>query len=170
MTSWRITSTTTTLCTETCAPFASGPSLQDTCWTSTSWSGTIPCSRSCRRGRTWWVVPSAQRHCTGAICLAVRAPSSRGCGQGQGTPSSSQPHAYPGEEEGSESRMEVTPFLFQYQCLVEGCAEKFRTSKDRKDHLVRRHLYPADFRFDKPKKSRGYVRQCDAHTVGCGHP
>ncbi|XP_024903310.1 zinc finger protein 511 [Pteropus alecto] len=42
-----------------------------------------------------------------------------------------------------------------YQCLVEGCAEKFKTSKDRKDHLVRRHLYPADFRFDKPKKSRG---------------
>nr|XP_019583904.1 PREDICTED: zinc finger protein 511 [Rhinolophus sinicus] len=42
-----------------------------------------------------------------------------------------------------------------YQCLVEGCTEKFKTSKDRKDHLVRRHLYPADFRFDKPKKSRG---------------
>ncbi|VFV24300.1 zinc finger protein 511-like [Lynx pardinus] len=42
-----------------------------------------------------------------------------------------------------------------YQCLVEGCAEKFKTSKDRKDHLVRCHLYPADFRFDKPKKSRG---------------
>ncbi|XP_036121373.1 zinc finger protein 511 [Molossus molossus] len=42
-----------------------------------------------------------------------------------------------------------------YQCLVEGCTEKFKTSKDRKDHLVRCHLYPADFRFDKPKKSRG---------------
>ncbi|XP_066211606.1 zinc finger protein 511 [Saccopteryx leptura] len=42
-----------------------------------------------------------------------------------------------------------------YQCLVEGCTVKFKTSKDRKDHLVRRHLYPADFRFDKPKKSRG---------------
>ncbi|XP_070487141.1 zinc finger protein 511 isoform X2 [Equus przewalskii] len=40
-----------------------------------------------------------------------------------------------------------------YQCLVEGCTEKFKTSKDRKDHLVRRHLYPADFRFDKPKKN-----------------
>lgn len=53
--------------------------------------------------------------------------------------------------------MEVIPFLLQYQCLVEGCTEKFKTSKDRKDHLVRRHLYPADFRFDKPKKSRGYV-------------
>lgn len=66
--------------------------------------------------------------------------------------------------------MEVTPFLFQYQCLVEGCAEKFKTSKDRKDHLVRRHLYPADFRFDKPKKSRGYVRRCDAHTAECGYP
>ncbi|XP_069867484.1 zinc finger protein 511 isoform X1 [Dipodomys merriami] len=40
-----------------------------------------------------------------------------------------------------------------YQCLVEGCPEKFKTSQDRKDHMVRLHLYPADFRFDKPKKS-----------------
>uniref|UniRef100_A0A8C2TP44 Zinc finger protein 511 n=1 Tax=Coturnix japonica TaxID=93934 RepID=A0A8C2TP44_COTJA len=39
-----------------------------------------------------------------------------------------------------------------YKCLVEGCAEKFKCSKDRKDHLVTAHLYPADFRFDRPKK------------------
>ncbi|NXG83324.1 ZN511 protein, partial [Stercorarius parasiticus] len=39
-----------------------------------------------------------------------------------------------------------------YKCLVEGCAEKFKSSKDRKDHLVTVHLYPADFRFDRPKK------------------
>ncbi|XP_012516147.1 PREDICTED: zinc finger protein 511 isoform X2 [Propithecus coquereli] len=42
-----------------------------------------------------------------------------------------------------------------YQCLVEGCTEKFKTSKARKDHLVRLHLYPADFRFDKPQKGSG---------------
>ncbi|KAK7804550.1 zinc finger protein 511 [Microtus ochrogaster] len=42
-----------------------------------------------------------------------------------------------------------------YQCLVEGCPEKFKTSQDRKDHMVRLHLYPADFRFDKPKTNRG---------------
>ena len=41
---------------------------------------------------------------------------------------------------------------FQYKCLVEGCAEKFKSSKDRKGHLVTVHLYPADFRFDRPKK------------------
>ncbi|XP_038264099.2 zinc finger protein 511 isoform X2 [Dermochelys coriacea] len=41
-----------------------------------------------------------------------------------------------------------------YQCLVEGCAEKFKSSKDRKDHLVKVHLYPSDFRFDKPKKAK----------------
>ncbi|KFP88394.1 Zinc finger protein 511, partial [Acanthisitta chloris] len=40
----------------------------------------------------------------------------------------------------------------QYKCLVEGCMEKFKSSKDRKDHLVTVHLYPADFRFDRPKK------------------
>ncbi|NXO04828.1 ZN511 protein, partial [Rhinopomastus cyanomelas] len=39
-----------------------------------------------------------------------------------------------------------------YKCLVEGCAEKFKSSKERKDHLVTTHLYPADFRFDRPKK------------------
>uniref|UniRef100_A0A8C5K032 Zinc finger protein 511 n=1 Tax=Jaculus jaculus TaxID=51337 RepID=A0A8C5K032_JACJA len=42
-----------------------------------------------------------------------------------------------------------------YQCLVEGCPEKFKTSQDRKDHMVKLHLYPADFRFDKPKTNRG---------------
>ncbi|XP_030603502.1 zinc finger protein 511 isoform X2 [Archocentrus centrarchus] len=42
-----------------------------------------------------------------------------------------------------------------YQCLVEGCGQKFRTSKHRKDHLIRVHKYPPDFRFDKTKKDRG---------------
>ncbi|XP_026164717.1 zinc finger protein 511 [Mastacembelus armatus] len=42
-----------------------------------------------------------------------------------------------------------------YQCLVEGCGQKFRTSKHRKDHLIRVHKYPPDFRFDKSKKDRG---------------
>uniref|UniRef100_A0A8D0G8I9 Zinc finger protein 511 n=1 Tax=Sphenodon punctatus TaxID=8508 RepID=A0A8D0G8I9_SPHPU len=41
-----------------------------------------------------------------------------------------------------------------YQCLTEGCVEKFKSSKERKDHLVRVHLYPSDFRFDKPKKAK----------------
>ncbi|XP_070772494.1 zinc finger protein 511 [Enoplosus armatus] len=42
-----------------------------------------------------------------------------------------------------------------YQCLVEGCGLKFRTSKHRKDHLIKIHKYPPDFRFDKTKKDRG---------------
>ncbi|XP_054654758.1 zinc finger protein 511 [Dunckerocampus dactyliophorus] len=41
-----------------------------------------------------------------------------------------------------------------YQCLVEGCEHKFRTSTLRKDHLVRIHKYPPDFRFDKPKRHK----------------
>lgn len=41
-----------------------------------------------------------------------------------------------------------------YQCLVEGCQHKFKTSRDRKEHLVKAHLYPSDFRFDKPKKDK----------------
>ncbi|XP_071377467.1 zinc finger protein 511 [Centroberyx affinis] len=42
-----------------------------------------------------------------------------------------------------------------YQCLVEGCGQKFSTSKQRKDHLIRIHKYPPDFRFDKTKKDKG---------------
>ncbi|XP_028279232.1 zinc finger protein 511 [Parambassis ranga] len=42
-----------------------------------------------------------------------------------------------------------------YQCLVEGCTQKFRTSRDRKDHLIKIHKYPPDFRFDRPKKDKG---------------
>lgn len=44
---------------------------------------------------------------------------------------------------------------FQYQCLVEGCGQKFRTSQYRKDHLISVHKYPPDFRFDKRKKDGG---------------
>ncbi|XP_057386456.1 zinc finger protein 511 isoform X2 [Balaenoptera acutorostrata] len=52
-----------------------------------------------------------------------------------------------------------------YQCLVEGCTEKFRTSRDRKEHLVMRHLYPADFRFDKPRRSRGQDFAVDSRII-----
>ncbi|XP_033010700.1 zinc finger protein 511 [Lacerta agilis] len=41
-----------------------------------------------------------------------------------------------------------------YQCLVESCPEKFKNSKERKEHLVRAHCYPSDFRFDKPVKAK----------------
>ncbi|XP_055962642.1 zinc finger protein 511 [Sorex fumeus] len=50
-----------------------------------------------------------------------------------------------------------------YQCLVEGCTEKFRSSRDRKNHLVTSHLYPADFRFDRPRKGQG----CASPTAPC---
>ncbi|KAM5141160.1 zinc finger protein 511 [Mantella aurantiaca] len=46
-----------------------------------------------------------------------------------------------------------------FQCLVEGCLEKFKTSAERKNHLVKTHLYPSDFRFDKPKKSKNKKQQ-----------
>lgn len=42
-----------------------------------------------------------------------------------------------------------------YLCLVEGCGLKFRTSQQRKDHLIRLHKYPPDFRFDKNRKEKG---------------
>ncbi|NXH15428.1 ZN511 protein, partial [Bucco capensis] len=51
-----------------------------------------------------------------------------------------------------------------YKCLVEGCVEKFKSSKDRKDHLVTIHLYPADFRFDKPKKTKSGPKHVRSST------
>ncbi|XP_064001041.1 zinc finger protein 511 isoform X2 [Pogoniulus pusillus] len=52
-----------------------------------------------------------------------------------------------------------------YRCLVEGCAEKFKSSKDRKEHLVTVHLYPADFRFDRPKKVKSGPKHGSSPTV-----
>ncbi|KAG7462521.1 hypothetical protein MATL_G00185670 [Megalops atlanticus] len=48
-----------------------------------------------------------------------------------------------------------------YQCLVEGCDLKFRTSKERKNHLIKIHRYPPDFRFDKSKKSKRAQQRSD---------
>ncbi|XP_058019158.1 zinc finger protein 511 isoform X2 [Ahaetulla prasina] len=41
-----------------------------------------------------------------------------------------------------------------YQCLVESCPEKFKSSKDRKEHLITVHQYPSNFRFDKSLKAQ----------------
>ncbi|XP_064418574.1 zinc finger protein 511 isoform X2 [Latimeria chalumnae] len=46
-----------------------------------------------------------------------------------------------------------------YRCLVESCSEKFGTSRDRKDHLIRVHSYPSNFRFEKPKKAKSCAGQ-----------
>ncbi|KAJ6654018.1 hypothetical protein lerEdw1_007527 [Lerista edwardsae] len=45
-----------------------------------------------------------------------------------------------------------------FQCLVESCAQKFRSSRERKDHLVRAHQYPPDFCFDQPAKEPGHAK------------
>ncbi|XP_036619349.1 zinc finger protein 511-like [Trichosurus vulpecula] len=45
-----------------------------------------------------------------------------------------------------------------HQCLVEGCSDTFRSSRERREHLVRAHRYPPDFRFDQPRRPRGPSR------------
>lgn len=52
-----------------------------------------------------------------------------------------------------------------YQCLVEGCELKFSSSVQRKDHLVKTHSYPADFRFDKTKKHKRLKEKDAAATT-----
>ncbi|XP_064651292.1 zinc finger protein 511-like [Lineus longissimus] len=39
-----------------------------------------------------------------------------------------------------------------YECLREGCGKKFLTAKNRKNHLIKAHQYPANFRFDRPQQ------------------
>ncbi|XP_013783515.1 zinc finger protein 511-like isoform X2 [Limulus polyphemus] len=39
-----------------------------------------------------------------------------------------------------------------YECLVEGCVLKFMESQARKEHLIKEHKYPADFRFSTFKQ------------------
>ncbi|XP_072495558.1 zinc finger protein 511-like [Notamacropus eugenii] len=47
------------------------------------------------------------------------------------------------------------------QCLVPGCPDRFGSGRERKEHLVRAHRYPPDFRFDQPRKA-----QAQAHAQG----
>ncbi|XP_038066112.1 zinc finger protein 511-like isoform X2 [Patiria miniata] len=49
-----------------------------------------------------------------------------------------------------------------YQCLVESCQEKFNNSQNRREHLIKQHHYPADFRFQKgisKHRSQGKPKQ-----------
>ncbi|XP_043912717.1 zinc finger protein 511 [Protopterus annectens] len=50
-----------------------------------------------------------------------------------------------------------------YRCLVESCKEMFKTSKERKEHLMNIHTYPSNFRFDKPVKIKSPSKQ-DKHS------
>ncbi|CAH1793006.1 unnamed protein product [Owenia fusiformis] len=48
-----------------------------------------------------------------------------------------------------------------YQCLIETCTEKFNSSKSRKDHLIKVHKYPSNFRFDKPRSKSKAKKKTD---------
>jgi len=41
-----------------------------------------------------------------------------------------------------------------YRCLVESCPDRFSSDKERKNHLVSFHKYPADFRFNRPSRQQ----------------
>ncbi|XP_040293407.1 zinc finger protein 511 [Bufo bufo] len=51
-----------------------------------------------------------------------------------------------------------------FQCLVEGCMEKFKTIGERRNHLIKSHLYPSDFQFDKPERNKS-EESCDKSSV-----
>ncbi|XP_052804945.1 zinc finger protein 511-like [Mya arenaria] len=39
-----------------------------------------------------------------------------------------------------------------FQCLLADCGSKFKDGKSRRNHMVKVHHYPANFRFDRPSK------------------
>ncbi|KAG8227802.1 hypothetical protein J437_LFUL006216 [Ladona fulva] len=41
-----------------------------------------------------------------------------------------------------------------YQCFVEDCTSKFSNPRERRDHCIKTHRFPPDFRFDGSKKTR----------------
>ncbi|XP_048358126.1 zinc finger protein 511 [Sphaerodactylus townsendi] len=135
----------------------------------------------------------------GASSSPVTVCPSAGCGQALGTWQSYEHHyqllhrhtcatchrPFPSAHLLDLHLLECHDSLFQlmaqkhsmYQCLVESCAEKFKSRKDRKDHLIRIHQYPSDFRFDKPMISKSskttkppsgdHTVPMDVHVQGC---
>lgn len=40
-----------------------------------------------------------------------------------------------------------------FQCLIPSCSTKLSSRKQRKDHMIKVHKYPSNFRFDREKKN-----------------
>ena len=49
--------------------------------------------------------------------------------------------------------------LSVYQCMLESCKEKFISEEARKNHLVKVHKYPANFRFSVVKRKHGKYQE-----------
>ncbi|XP_028401327.1 zinc finger protein 511-like isoform X2 [Dendronephthya gigantea] len=43
---------------------------------------------------------------------------------------------------------------YTHRCLVENCPDKFSDDAERKEHLVKVHKYPANFRFNRPSRKQ----------------
>lgn len=41
-----------------------------------------------------------------------------------------------------------------YQCLLELCGDKFWNSKDRKNHMIKCHKFPSNYRFEREKRQK----------------
>lgn len=50
-------------------------------------------------------------------------------------------------------------FVWQYECLVEGCGLKFKSYKGRQQHLVDKHKFPVSFEFFKKGRPSKKQRQ-----------
>lgn len=52
-----------------------------------------------------------------------------------------------------------------FQCLLVDCPLKFKTSKDRKNHMTTAHRYPTNYRYDKSANSRSKKRVADSVRI-----
>ncbi|XP_048763309.1 zinc finger protein 511-like [Ostrea edulis] len=57
-----------------------------------------------------------------------------------------------------------------FQCLLESCGEKFINQKDRKNHMIKCHKFPANFRFERTKKEKKKVKSEDKMEVQTTKP
>ncbi|XP_062567115.1 zinc finger protein 511-like [Saccostrea cucullata] len=57
-----------------------------------------------------------------------------------------------------------------FQCLLESCGEKFSTHKDRKNHVIKCHKFPSNFRFERKKKLNQEEKGEDSMEVQISKP
>ena len=51
--------------------------------------------------------------------------------------------------------------LFQFSCYLEECQQKSKSQQERRDHCIKDHKFPHDFRFDKVSIRKTSVNEDD---------
>ena len=52
-----------------------------------------------------------------------------------------------------------------YVCLIEDCKDVFRSNRERRDHLIKHHLFPKSFDFHQPKKYSSIAKHKSSEKI-----